>query len=353
MSKLNEFLKTCREDIKIANENIDSTNSKFDKYLLNNEFNEYKKLVKENYDKFDNRITALHNNINPVALLVPDNEPKNLNTEQNPHLFLQHLFDSFHSEAKIVISKQNEKLEYIESLISVLKKNLNTNLYFAAKKAVTQFKSNTEKSNDICLIQKTLSTKSDISQIHTLENLKANKTDLEQLQGFTIRLNRRLVYVITMIKELTNNLITDKKESKIERNMKLSQVAYQLSLVHKSIVENEKQTLIEEEEIESNDDKFLKTTVVRQFPPTIIIKSSQKKLDSRKSKLITYYKTEEDSIKVQHKTAHSLKKRTRNVRLANHLYGNHSLSNVKKKLSERKTENYAASQHNYYLDMSQ
>ena len=286
--KLEKKLKSCKNKIESNIVEVKNTDKKFVDYLKIEELRKYKEVVEYNNKELSDRIISLHNNINPKALIIPNNKAKV--GESEPDVFLQHLFDEFHTEAKATIDKQNTKIQHMSLLLDLLKKNLNTNLYFAAKRAVGQLKCKEELQSDYTIntesIFKTIiSKKCDVSDIQSLDNIKANKVDLEVLQTFVDRINERLKYVITILAELINTLLSNKKESVSERTMKLSHLAYQVSLICKSIHLQEK-TDINRELRRSHSDPLLKDKVSLRKTPTISINSATKRIHIPKTRLL-------------------------------------------------------------------
>jgi len=226
--------------LSVAVNEIQSVNKKCKEYLSIKDFAEYMKVKELEHKQINERITDLHNNINPCALLKPNNTPIYDSFNSTPDAFLTNLFNKFHSEAKRVIEGQNEKIKYMESLLDTFKRNMNANLYIAAKNAVVQIKAKEKhldpfphNINDVALL---LSKKSDASEIQALDNLKANKTDLKNVQLFANELNERIKYVVTMLKEFIDIFISTAQETKVERKIKFNRIAQQLALIYRVII---------------------------------------------------------------------------------------------------------------------
>jgi len=208
-------------------------------YLKIEEFNKCLVDINNTYNNLKESITLLQNNINPCALLKSDKEIiLDIETRKGtPNNFLKYLFNQFKVEAKGIIETQNKRIKYTESVIETLQKNLNANLYIAAKKAVAQLKAKDEvnESSNKELIQEILNKKCDLSELQLLNDLKANKIDLERLEYFLQELNENVKYIAVMINELMQILVSDLRETKTGKTNKLTLVIQQLSLLYKSM----------------------------------------------------------------------------------------------------------------------
>ena len=268
--KLNKYIK----DI---NANIEIINSQSTNYLLKKEHEEYKSIVNANNQRLEDKIVALHNNINPYVLLVPDNYPDADALKNAPNNYLKGLFDEFNKEAKSLIGTQNSKLNYIETIIDMLKKNLNISVYAAAKKALMQLKAQGELSNStkdkstFDYLRTTINKKCDFSELQSLNDLKANKADLEILQQTINQINENIKYIVVLVNEFTGILTSNAKESKSEKITKLSYIAYQMTLFYKS--------LLVDQHSPSNENKPEERLL--EEVPTIVINSSCKRTQKR------------------------------------------------------------------------
>eukprot|EP00826_Nyctotherus_ovalis_P052869 TRINITY_DN6784_c0_g1_i14.p1 TRINITY_DN6784_c0_g1~~TRINITY_DN6784_c0_g1_i14.p1 ORF type:complete len:352 (+),score=51.82 TRINITY_DN6784_c0_g1_i14:173-1228(+) len=213
-------------------------------HLTREKFVEHQNITSDSIKKLKESIDSLHSNINPCALLRQNNNPSSELLENTPNAFLQGLFDQFSVDINRVVKVQNEQLKHIESVINILKKNLNLHLYSAAKKAVTQLRGRGELAGSLSMeanglfdsFQAAITKKCDFSELQSLNDLKANKSDLEQLQKFSWQISKQLKYAVVLLNEFMSILISNAKESKAEKMTKLSYVAYQLSLFYKSIL---------------------------------------------------------------------------------------------------------------------
>eukprot|EP00826_Nyctotherus_ovalis_P003718 TRINITY_DN10764_c0_g1_i4.p1 TRINITY_DN10764_c0_g1~~TRINITY_DN10764_c0_g1_i4.p1 ORF type:complete len:249 (+),score=31.01 TRINITY_DN10764_c0_g1_i4:228-974(+) len=165
--------------------------------------------------------------INPCVLLKPDREVTlNIDSQKDtPNRLLQYRGKNNHRKYEFMES-QGRRIRHTEHLVEVLEKNLSTNLYVAAKRAIQQFKakSETDDHSNEGQLQEMLSKKCDFSELQPLNDLKANKIDLERLQRYTEQLN-----------EFMHIIVSDIKKSKAKELSKLSLVIQQLSLLYKSI----------------------------------------------------------------------------------------------------------------------
>ena len=298
--EFNGSIERIDQEIVKMRESIASTTEQLELYLSTHTFEEYSKKAESTEQAIHQRITDLHNNINPCALLEQDNDVSE-HTEDlktTPNAFLKYLFDMFHTEAKAVIEKQNGKIKYMEDLLDTLKKNLNTNIYNAAKKAVGQLqatgqiKQPVENANNtlpslIGVLQETIAKKCELSELLTLNDLKANKADLENLQRFAGQTNEKLKYALTMLNEFMRILTSSTKESRAEKVGKLSSVAFQLDLLHKSVIADADVSA----ELSTSPHRYLgleNNTIDLDdhiLPPTIQIKSSPKRVMRAKTRM--------------------------------------------------------------------
>jgi len=141
-SQTNKTIENLQKLIENNQQNIDSIFKKFDQYLTVSGFSEFSTNTTNSHNSLLIKLLELQNNINPCAFLKPLNgislpEHEEL-LKKSPNTFLKNLFDRFYKDAKVIIDRQNEKIIFMESLLDNLKKNLNINLYAAAKKAFSQ-----------------------------------------------------------------------------------------------------------------------------------------------------------------------------------------------------------------------
>ena len=191
----------------------------------------------------------------------------------------------------------------MESLLDVLKRNLNTNIYIAAKNALGQLRAKEDSPdplsgnslNPIDSLNSMISKKSDISDMRSLENLKANKSDLKSIHIFAHQINDNMKYILTMIIELVDILNTSSKESKTEKTIKLSRLAYQLTLIYKSMISREdfiKTYGNDMSKIIGKNRLLDSNKITRQGIPSIVIRSSPKRLEISRTNLSKYFKTD-------------------------------------------------------------
>jgi len=229
--KLHELLNQCQQNIN------NTINKKLEEYLKVKEFNIQLEMIKSEKEYLDNKVTSLQNNINPYALLnFKANGALNKGT---PDAFLKHLFDTFKADANAVIAKQDEKIAYIESLLNTFKKNLNMNLYTAAKKAVGQFKArgelleNASNKDTFNSFHSLISKKCDYSELQFIDDYKANKTDLEILHLSIREISDKMKYTLTLLNEFIKTMISNDNKPKAEIANKLSYIAHQVSVIAK------------------------------------------------------------------------------------------------------------------------
>ncbi len=237
----------------------------------------------------DSRVTTLYNNINPCALLLRDNDVSSHaeELEKAPDAFLKHLFDTFHDGAKQVMEQQNRKIRHMEDLLDALKKNFNANIYTSAKKAFQQLSARGEiaaGSADVSRLDElrsVVSKKCDAAELVSMGDAKANKSDLETLQGRTDELYKQLAYTVLMLTEFTTILTSNGNESKTEKVSRLGSVAYQVSLLNRAMTRKEASRPADASDSEETD-----TNPAREhLAPAIVIRSSPKKHSRAQTRL--------------------------------------------------------------------
>jgi len=242
VNTINKLITDLHTSIKQTIETIENINAKFREYLTMEEFKDHIESVRNNTRELKEELNLFYNNINPSALLKQDNKPDTKLLKNTPNTFLQHLFNEFTVDVNNIVKAQNEQLEYMNSVMTMLKKNLNLHLYSAAKKAVTQLKGegllSIESHSLHDSFQAAITKKCDFSELQSLNDLKANKSDLEQVHNFSLQTHSHLKYTIILLSEFMNIFISNAKESKTEKVVKLSYVAYQLSLFNRSLSDN-------------------------------------------------------------------------------------------------------------------
>ena len=241
--KIKKLLDEHQQKIKNIMNGIETNSKKFEEYVTKISFNTEIYGINNDIRTFENKLNSLSENINPYALLKSDTISQ---CKDTPDAFLKYLFDLFKDDAKFMIKKQDEKIKYMETIMTTLKKNLNTNLYLAAKKAVNQLKAKGELENTISdnseiidLFQTTISKKCDYSELQFLDNLKANKKDLEGVNSLVDKTNNKISYIFELLNEFIQIIINNEKYLNPEKATKLSYLAYQFSLISKSIKPNE------------------------------------------------------------------------------------------------------------------
>eukprot|EP00826_Nyctotherus_ovalis_P012479 TRINITY_DN13305_c0_g2_i2.p1 TRINITY_DN13305_c0_g2~~TRINITY_DN13305_c0_g2_i2.p1 ORF type:complete len:291 (-),score=70.10 TRINITY_DN13305_c0_g2_i2:70-942(-) len=233
-------------------------------------------------------------NINQYALLDPSEAPRReSNTKNEPHVFLQYLFDIFSSEAKTIIEKQNKKVEYIQDVMNALKKNLNASLYTAAKQAVLQLRGRGElkeskaaevSNSAFSSFLTSLSKKCDFSELQFMNDLKANKVDLDSVKSIATQTSERLKHFVVLTNQFMLLLTSSSKELKAERTSGLAYIVHQMALLHKSMSQSECR-----EEQKMQPGIFIGSPAKERLKPETQVSLSEGRKSTRRHNILRFY----------------------------------------------------------------
>jgi len=311
----NETINDIKEDINSIRNYIEQRAKEHEQLLLKKTFEEHLESIKTQELILNDKIDAMYSNINRYALLNPSEAPRrDTNITNEPQIFLQYLFDVFSSEVKTIIEKQNKQVDYIQDLMNTLKKNLNTNLYIAAKQALQQLKGRGElepkviedKSPLVSSFLTSLSKKCDSSELQFMNDLKANKIDLDRVKAFSIRTNGYLKHFITLTNQFMLLLTTNVREIKAERIGGLMYIAHQISLLQKSILQQENVLQEYGNEGKKVEKQKIQPAILIRSPIkessriVDVLNSSERKRTTRGKNILRLY---ENNIKEHHKSS--------------------------------------------------